>query len=537
MKRFYMILAALLIGSVCFAQRQTIKLDNPIPASNERSAWVGNTGASTLDIIASGEEYAIAPKQAQNIAAGSTITKVKFYSDATNYVTYGATNTSFTIKIYENINLAGTLAGYGLYDLTSVGTAVYTQNVTATDGWNEVTLTTPYTVTNNEFWVAIHANGTSCIFFGGADDESEGIYYKYYTVSDAQEAAQLGCNAGDSFWTIPEYCVDQACSDTEIDPIALAVFVEDGTEYVPTSDFEVKWFGGISNNNLTAAQASYTLSTTESLTLLPFFANNGADDAVAGTVTFNVTAGGQALVDPVTVTLDGTEEGTIPVGGWYNLIDAPYSLTLTAEDMDAMNLTNFEICLTVTYSGNDPNTNNNSHCISVTRGGETPQTSSDLEAMLFLDAQGATEVGATMTLAGDDDFLVFPAIKNNGPDAASSGTVTINVTMDGSPLIQPQSLALSSQMSIPSGQVVGITQSGLSLTAAQMDQYGITGTFEICYTITYSGTDPNTANNSKCVTVTRQSVAVKKTLQKKFLYILTQQTICSPLLTQKVLPS
>ena len=374
MKKFYMILAALLIGSVCFAQRQTIKLDNPIPASNDRSAWVGNTGASSLDLMNSGDEYAIAPKQLQDIAAGSTVTKVKFYADATHYTSYGATNTSYTIKIYENFTLSGDLAMAGYYDVTSTGTAVYTQDVTATDGWNEVTLNTPYTVTANEFWVAIHANGTSCVFFGSADPNSEGAYYKYYTATSqfVNEATQAGftVNVGDKFWTIPEYLVEGSQTETEIDPIALAVFVEDDVPYVPTFDFAVRFFGGISNNQLTAAQASYTLTADQTLSLLPFYANNGADDAEVGTLTFDLTINGISMMEGGASIDLGTADDTIRIeagDGWYNLLNAPYAYTISAQDMiDAGLSGTFDICLSVAYTGNDPDLTNNEHCIPIT---------------------------------------------------------------------------------------------------------------------------------------------------------------------------
>ena len=375
MKKFYMILAALLIGSVCFAQRQTIKLDNPVPANNDRSGWIGNASATSLDIMNSGDEYAIAPKVLQDIAAGSTVTKVKFYADATNFATYGATNVSYTIKIYENFTLSGDLAAAGYYDITSTGTAVYTQNVTAVDGWNEVVLTTPYTVTANDFWVAIHANGTSCVFFGDADPNSEGAYYKYFTASAsfAQQATQAGftVSEGDKFWTIPEYLVSQGSTETEIDPIAIAVFVEDGQAYVPTSDLEARWFGGISNNSLTAAQASYTLNADESLTLLPFFKNHGADDATSGTLSFDITADGQSVLPTaLSMELDDTEEGSLAVSDmWYSLLDAPYSYTIAAQDMiDAGLSGTFDVCFTISLAnGNtDPDLTNNSHCVSVT---------------------------------------------------------------------------------------------------------------------------------------------------------------------------
>ncbi len=366
MKKVYMILAALLIGSMCFAQGRLIKMTNQ-SISTDRSGWIGNTALQSLDIINAGDEYAIVPNELQDISAGSVVTKVKFYADATSYAQYGATNNSYIVKVYENVTLGGDYAAYGLYDVASTGTAVYEQQVTAVDGWNEVTLTTPYTVNNNNFWIAIHANGTSAVFFGAPNASMETAYYKYFTASE-QQAAQIGCNPGDSFWTIPEYCADEECTETEIDPVTLAIYVDDGAVYVPSSDFEARFFGGISNNQLTPAEASYALtSADQALTLLPFYANNGADDAVEGTVTFDITVDGQSVLPtgPISMTLDGTD--TIPVGGWYNLMPEPYSYPITAQEMiDAGLSGTFDVCFTVTYTGNDPDLTNNSYCVPVT---------------------------------------------------------------------------------------------------------------------------------------------------------------------------
>ncbi|MBQ5572286.1 MAG: hypothetical protein IIT38_05360, partial [Bacteroidales bacterium] len=117
MKKFYMILAALLIGSVCFAQNVDLKLRKMnVPASGaERSAWVGSTamdGAAALD---QGLEYAVAPKAFDANLSGN-ITKVKFYHAYQPEVEEGETpltNTSYTIKIYTNPTLGGAYASMG----------------------------------------------------------------------------------------------------------------------------------------------------------------------------------------------------------------------------------------------------------------------------------------------------------------------------------------------------------------------------------------------------------------------------------------
>jgi len=360
MKKFYMILAALLIGSVCFAQNVDLKLRKMnVPASGaERSAWVGSTamdGAAALD---QGLEYAVAPKAFDANLSGN-ITKVKFYHAYQPEVEEGETpltNTSYTIKIYTNPTLGGAYASMGFYELSA--TEAYTQDFTAgtESGWQEVELTTPFAVPSGDFWVAIKANnGAAALPVGGAATAVEGQTYCQYDFT-SQGASVL--------WVTPEF---GSQGNTTLYTLALAIYVDDGAVYVPTSDFEARFFGGISNNQLTPAEASYTLtSADQSLTLLPFFANNGDDDAVDGTVTFALTVNGVAIINNP-VELDGTEEGTIPVGGWYNLLPEPYSYTITAQEMiDAGLSGTFDVCFTISYTGNDPSTSNNSHCIPVT---------------------------------------------------------------------------------------------------------------------------------------------------------------------------
>ncbi|MBR5984205.1 MAG: T9SS type A sorting domain-containing protein [Bacteroidales bacterium] len=489
MKKFYMILAALLIGSVCFAQNLNIqfhKMDTPINGA-ERSAWVGNNAMDGSIKIAPGLEYAIAPK-AFNANLSGNITKVKFYHGYD--VERRTTNTSYTIKIYTNPSLGGNLASQGFYNLTA--TEAYTQDYTAgtEPGWQEVELTNAFAVPSEDFWVAIKANNdTAALALGGSASAVEGQSYFQYTVGTYG-----------TFWTTP------AIQNTLYN-VGIAIYVDDGAVYVPTFDFEARWWGGVNSNNmLTPAEASYTLGTTESLSLIPTIKNNGAEDAVEGTVTVSVTVGGQAYGTPITMTLNGTEQGSFPVSeAWTTLQNTP--LTITAEEMNAMNLPEtFDVCLNVTYSGNDPNTANNSHCIPVTRTNAV----CDIQAKLYTDAQGTTEVASAITISLTDSFTVYPAILNAGPNEAA-GTLTIDVTINGTSIIggaQQQSFA---SQPIPVNEAISIIQGGaMSFTPEQMDQVlsqlGITnGIFEVCIIANYSGNDPNTANNTKCVTVTRSS--------------------------------
>ena len=360
MKKFYMILAALLIGSVCFAQNADLKLKKMnVPASGaERSAWLGSVAIDGAGAIAQGQEYAMAPKAFDANLSGN-ITKVKFYHAYETEVEEGETpltNTSYTIKIYTNYTFGGAYASQGFYELTA--TEAYTQDFTAgtETGWQEVTLNTPFAIPSGDFLVAIKANnGAAALPLGGTSTAVLGQSYFQVDMS----SYGLG-----TLWCEPNK-FDQAAT---LYNVALAVYVDDGAVYVPTYDFEARFFGGVSGNSLTAAQASYTLNSTDVLSLVPTFANNGADDATSGTLTIDITVNGISLMDGgVPMELDDTEEGSIPVGGWYLLLQSPYTYEITAQEMIEAGLSGtFDVCLTVTYSGNDPDPSNNRHCIPVT---------------------------------------------------------------------------------------------------------------------------------------------------------------------------
>ena len=130
---------------------------------------------------------------------------------------------------------------------------------------------------------------------------------------------------------------------------------------------------------------------------------------------------------------------------------------------------------------------------------------SDLE-VIFLDnfPNPTGSAPSNMTLGPTDNLSLCPVILNNGPEDASSGIITISATLGGYVLIEPESITLSSDNLLHSGRFSPILVNGcMQFTAYEMDQANIFGTFDLCFTISYSGTDPNTANNTKCVTITR----------------------------------
>jgi PKD repeat protein len=348
MKPFFTLLILSSMGlSVLMAQTgQFIKIPADMQiAAQEKSEWYGHSQMSGLTIINGGYGYAIRA-EAGTLTAGDEITDVKFYSDHENYAAYGATNTSYTIKIYEggSFDIA---TGYA--EITACGSEVYTQDYTATtSGPQEVELNTAYTIGSGEFWVAIICNGTSILVLGADDPSTAGQYV--YSMD----------NNGTDYWVANTFCTNPSdCTETEVNPFFLSVFVNDGGGYQETSDLAVNGFidNPVDQNIITELE----LEASDSLKIYPIFANGGPDDA-----TEMIT---------ITVTIDGTEAGTYDVdpvndlGGAFGaggMIYVPMGL-LSADDMNAGSLEDFDVCVNITYAGIDIISSNNQDCLSVSR--------------------------------------------------------------------------------------------------------------------------------------------------------------------------
>jgi hypothetical protein len=247
---------------------------------------------------------------------------------------------------------------------------------------------------------------------------------------------------------------------------------------------------------LTQAPDQYTIGTTDDLVIYPFYQNNGPSVATSGTLTATVKLGNTTFGDPVVVTY--TAENPCEMTGWESFYESTNgAVTITAAQMDALGVgNNFDVCYEVSYTGNDNVPANNSFCIPVTR----TDAVCDIQAKLYTDAQGTNAVDATLTLQPTDDLTLFPAYFNAGPDAAA-GTVTVTLMIDDE-AARSQSVSLSSNP-LPANEQRFEESTALNFSAALMDAYQFTGTFEICYVITYSGNDSNTENNTVCVTVSR----------------------------------
>ena len=394
MKKFYMILAALLIGSVCFAQKTfsvSERYTTTTPAVAERSAWVGNQSGSNILGITTGHAIIMRGEQfSSSYAAGNTITKIKFSTcdpqnitgqGATTYASY--TNNNFTVKIYEGGQYSTdyTTEGAIVYTDGCYGTEVRSQSYTQTAfGENIVELTNPYTIGSTNFWIVIECAGNTVFLMdilqvgdampiatwqqlADASITSQNyMYSETYTPQGSSQSMEI-VNNNALFYQETETTIQTYGAE-----LCLAFYVEDGQAYVENSDLSA-FFLNVYPNPTGEAPATMTLSETDDLVLYPAFQNNGPD-AVTAPVNIDITVNGMSIFESPAA-FNFSAEDNLP-NGYYTPISFGEGqnyvpLSLTAAQLEGITGT-FNVCLTVTYTGVDNNSNNNQACIAITRG-------------------------------------------------------------------------------------------------------------------------------------------------------------------------
>ena len=470
------------IFSSCFLFPQT---------NNIKSSWVGggfnfyHTGA------VAGDEFYIVGSEFEQIQIGDQITKIKFFhylgtmSFTSGNVTFD--NSQYTIKIYENPPLAGPYAGYGYYD-TDIGTPVYTQTITLgtteNDQIYEMTLSTPYTVNENEFWVAVcFDNGKGAMRIGELDELSEGKYYMYWD-GDAIMPG-VGTVIGKANFT-------DSYTEPKYHPLGISIFVDDGNPYAEQSDLTIKYLDTYPNPDVYITHK--IINETENLIIYPAIINNGVD-ATSNIASVSATINGESYIENLEVDLSGTN--SLSSGSYKTIYDGGAFL-ITASEMNNLELSGlFDICFTVTYAGSDPVSANNTTCLTVTRG-EIAATTCDLEALFVTSNTDLTSIPANITIGLTDDITLLPAVTNNGPDPANN-YAEIKITAFGF-ILDDYSKNLTG---FSNGETILLNEEATTLTADAMDLIG-EDSFDICLTVTYAGTDNITGNNTFCVTVTRE---------------------------------
>ena len=224
MKKSLLIVAALIISSFMSAQ-QVLKLENP--EQTNRDGWVGNTNLSHMAMMEN-TIMVMAPRQFDPDINGK-ITSLKFYRQVYNEYN----TTSYTVKIYEGIDLKWYDENMNYYYFNSCGNEVYSQDYTASsEGWQIVELDTPYNIPDGEFWIGVKMNGEGMALFG---DQAGAVLGQYY-YSDQYEF--------EWYWKPSYFVVDW---DEYLFSLGLAVYVEPGNQVScnPVQNFYgVGWVDG-----------------------------------------------------------------------------------------------------------------------------------------------------------------------------------------------------------------------------------------------------------------------------------------------------
>ncbi|MBO7571901.1 MAG: C10 family peptidase [Bacteroidales bacterium] len=412
------------------SETKVITVTQPDGSLAEVNRWYGNTSSDSYSAFTNGYQIIIRPENYGNFAAGNKILKVKFdtYNGGrtSSYTDY--TNTSFTIKIYENSSLDASLTsnGYTTSIDPCLGTVAYTQDYTAesfasTDysKTHIVELNTPYTIREGvNFWIAVVANGNTLFlaYYNEAGDpvasystsaSISAASGNYLSTQSNNGTDQLRYNnvayyTDDSYTTLQYYSIEYA----------LSYYVSDGdTPYVESSDLEA-WLldDGVSPHY--DAETNISIGATDNIVIYPVI-YNGGPETTSGTASMAIKVGSETVQEStINVSLD---EGYF---AW--LYGSSHSYTITAETLNQMVLTGtFDVCLQITYSGFDPDLSNNTTCITVAR--ETPTFTISASAQ---PTNGGTVTGAgTYTLGEGVNLVATPATGYNFTNWTENGSV------------------------------------------------------------------------------------------------------------------
>lgn len=136
----------------------------------------------------------------------------------------------------------------------------------------------------------------------------------------------------------------------------------------------------------------------------------------------------------------------------------------------------------------------------------------DLQAYGFVDNATDQNVIDELNLSLTDDLNPNAVVVNAGPDALSAtDTIMITISYMGQPIMQ---MGGFSEIAVGSGII--FSGEDPILTADQMTEAGLEGSFELCYTFEIhaapgsSTTDPDMSNNQSCITINRGEVAISE---------------------------
>ena len=135
----------------------------------------------------------------------------------------------------------------------------------------------------------------------------------------------------------------------------------------------------------------------------------------------------------------------------------------------------------------------------------------DYQLLGFADAN--QQMITELTLGPNDDLNPAVVFTNAGPDLPGANDTVwldLSVIMGGQEAPVGSSYVPGSAVAGWANQQVALSGEQALLTAAEMNEYGLIGTLQICYTVRAGGnvTDPDASNNKACLTVKRGGVGI-----------------------------
>ncbi|MBR6067622.1 MAG: C10 family peptidase [Bacteroidales bacterium] len=429
------------------SETKVITVTQPDGSIAPTNTWYGNAEYNDYNLFPNTYQIVIRPENYGNFEAGNKILKVRFstYNGArtSSYTDY--TNTSFTIKIYENSSMDNNLVnnGYTTSINNCLGTVAYSQNYTAESFASEesikthiVDLETPYTIRNGvNFWIAVVANGNT-LFLCNDVEVGEPIEVSSYVSSMAIAAASGNYLYTESYSSTDRLYLNYAAYYTDNSrttvqtysvEYALSYYISDGdSPYMLTSDIGAIFL--VSNTDLHYAAETMSLGTTDNLVVYPGVQNNGPDNATQP-VSVSLKLGSEVL-DEGTINFSETNALEPPLFTW--VYGSPYSYTVTADQLNQMLITGtFDVCFDADYSGHDNNESNNTTCITVTRATPsfTISASASPAAVGTITGTGTYELGEGVNLvATPNTGYNFTNWTENGTVVSTNATYTFTAT-------------------------------------------------------------------------------------------------------------
>ena len=374
MKKLVMFFAAMAFLTVSFAQLNESVITNvQNPGYLSRDEWYGFTSNSSSAYIFQSEAEYLLRVPANDLTAGSTITKVMFqhligesFGFSEGDENYFPGNETYTIKVYTGTTLTpvtyiGSDEQEHTYDSLNPGVVAYSMNYSPTEtGQQIVTLSAPFTIPAADFCVSIYAPDKSAGGLCPTDDACATQSFAYMDDEKGWWHYQFG--NGGTYYNKPWY---------------LAIYNHTDGTIVHQCDWKVATHDPDDAQTF-PDECSYLQvdSYTDSIYLACEMGNMGPDTAfghVYFTAWFECNGNRVDIIDNTSENYDWDLSETtngymLPGYGWWAI---NFGGIMGVDEMETLGLSYpFDLCINCNWVGEgandrDPITDNNTYCMTI----------------------------------------------------------------------------------------------------------------------------------------------------------------------------